>query len=183
MHIRNLVIAIAACTAPPLLCASEPPTVNFNGERLQMQKLERAPETYLLTPSCEPGQVCSNSLRIFLSHFHWGERELEASARVMMRTAEQRGKLVRAWVAKRTYSSPPQYFTVAVFRFADSVEARFTHYGLHDGYGRVLVYTHSTRGLQAEEEMSEWLTANIEAVQRAMLAFEPPSREAIGLPH
>ena len=79
-----------------------------------------------------------------------------------------------------TSDRPAEHLIAVVFARPDFVEAAFARFKLVDGKGFSFVYSHRIYGEKIGDEMSEWLKANGEKVEEALMEWKSiPSATAL----
>ena len=85
------------------------------------------------------------------------------------------GKVLRTNSVRATDERPAEHFIAVLFTRPDFVEAAFARFALVDGEGHSFVYSHRFYGSKAPEEMNEWLKANGEKTENALMSWNLPS--------
>jgi hypothetical protein len=103
-----------------------------------------------------------------------GEK-LAGTANAILGNYQRAGKVLRTNSVPATDGKPAEHFIAVMFNRPDFAEAAFARVKLHDGKGHSFVYSHRFYGTKAADEMGEWLKANGEKTEKALMDWEPPS--------
>jgi hypothetical protein len=90
------------------------------------------------------------------------------------------GKILRTNSVPATDKRPAEHFISVLFTRPDFAEAAFARFKLVDGKGYSFVYSHRLYGDKAGDEMSEWLKANGEKTEKALMDWNPPGSALSG---
>jgi hypothetical protein len=85
-----------------------------------------------------------------------------------------KGKILRTNSVPATDERPAEHFISVLFTRPDFTEAAFARFKLVDGKGHSFVYSHRVYGDKASDLMSEWLKANGEKTEKALMDWNPP---------
>jgi hypothetical protein len=81
-------------------------------------------------------------------------------------------KVLKTNSVPRTGARPAEHFIAVVFGRPDFIEVAFARFKLVDGKGFSFVYSHRIYGEKIGDQMSAWLGANGEAIERALLEWD-----------
>jgi len=104
-----------------------------------------------------------------------GEK-LAQTANAVLGNYQRAGKVLRTNSVAATDDRPAEHFIAVLFKRPDFLEAAFARIKLVDGKGHSFVYSHRFYGDKAPDEMNAWLKASGEKTEKALMAWEPPSR-------
>lgn len=99
------------------------------------------------------------------------EAQLASLAQGVRRNYQMAGNVLRAVTRPGTESSPTEHLLVAVMGNPQVLEAAFARFKVVDEVALVLVYSHRTYGPGAEPAMVQWLRANGQGVEDALMAW------------
>nr|WP_141105093.1 hypothetical protein [Chromobacterium sp. ASV5] len=99
-----------------------------------------------------------------------GEQLAEAANQVLG-NYQRAGKILRTDSRPRTAERPAEHLIAAVLGSPAFLEAAFARFVMVDGVGVVAVYSHRVYGKQAGPAMSEWLKANGQQVESALMSW------------
>jgi len=89
-------------------------------------------------------------------------------------------KVLKTDSVPRTADRPAEHFIAVVFGRPDFIEAAFARFKLVDGKGFSFVYSHRIYGEKIGNQMSAWLDANGEAVEKALMKWSSmPSPDSL----
>lgn len=80
-------------------------------------------------------------------------------------------KVLKTNSVPRKPDRPAEHFIAVVFGRPDFIEAAFARFKLVDGKGFSFVYSHRIYGEKIGDQMSAWLSANGEAVEKALMGW------------
>ena len=100
-----------------------------------------------------------------------GEQLADVANRVLG-NYQQHGKILRTDSKPRAADKPAEHLIVAALGDPNFIEAAFARLVLVNGVGNVVVYSHRVYGKAAGPAMSEWLKANGEQVEKALMAWD-----------
>lgn len=93
---------------------------------------------------------------------------------------KHKAKVLKTNSVPRTASRPAEHFIAVVFGRPDFIEVAFARFKLVDEKGCSFVYSHRIYGQKIGDEMSAWLRANGEAVEKALMDWSSyPSPDAL----
>ena len=84
---------------------------------------------------------------------------------------KHKAKVLKTNSVPRTAERPAEHFIAVFFGRPDFIEVAFARFKLVDGKGFSFVYSHRIYGEKIGEEMSAWLSANGEAVEKALMKW------------
>ena len=84
---------------------------------------------------------------------------------------KHKAKVLKTNSVPRTANRPAEHFIAVVFGRPDFIEVAFARFKLVDGKGFSFVYSHRIYGEKIGDEMSAWLSANGEAVEKALMEW------------
>jgi hypothetical protein len=89
-------------------------------------------------------------------------------------------KVLKTNSVPRTADQPAEHFIAVVFARQDFIEVAFARFKLVDGKGFSFVYSHRMYGEKIGDQMSAWLDANGEAVEKALMEWSSyPSPDSL----
>ena len=89
-------------------------------------------------------------------------------------------KVLKTNSVPRTANRPAEHFIAVVFGRPDFIEVAFARFKLVDGKGCSFVYSHRLYGEKIGDQMSAWLGANGEAVEKALMEWSSyPSPDSL----
>ena len=89
-------------------------------------------------------------------------------------------KVLKTNSVPRTAERPAEHFIAVVFGRPDFSEVAFARFKLVDGKGFSFVYSHRIYGEKIGDQMSAWLSANGEAVEKALMKWSSyPSPDSL----
>ena len=100
-----------------------------------------------------------------------GEKLAEIANKVLG-NYQRAGKILRTDSKTRKSGRPAEHLIVAVLGNAAFLEAVFARFVLIDDIGTVAVYSHRIYGKSVGQAMSEWLRANGQQIESALMATE-----------
>ena len=84
---------------------------------------------------------------------------------------KHQAKVLKTNSVPRTADRPAEHFIAVLFGRPDFIEVAFARFKLVDGKGFSFVYSHRLYGEKIGDEMSAWLSANGEAVEKALMKW------------
>ena len=102
---------------------------------------------------------------------HNGE-QLAALANSILSNYQRHGKIVRTDSKPRTPQRPAEHLIVAILGNPELLEAVFARIVLVEGVGEVAVYSHRIYGKEVGGLMAEWLKANGNSIEKALMAWD-----------
>ena len=81
-------------------------------------------------------------------------------------------KVLKTSSVPRTANRPAEHFIAVLFGRPDFIEVAFARFKLVDAKGFSFVYSHRIYGEKIGNEMSAWLSANGEAVEKALMKWD-----------
>ena len=103
-----------------------------------------------------------------------GEKMAGTANAVLGNYRSHDGKVLRTNSVPATDERPAEHFISVLFTRPDFTEAAFARFKLVDGKAHSFVYSHRVYGDKASDEMSEWLKANGEKTENALMDWNPP---------
>ena len=89
-------------------------------------------------------------------------------------------KVLKTNSVPRTANRPAEHFIAVVFGRPDFIEVAFARFKVVDEKGFSFVYSHSIYGEKIGDQMSAWLSANGEAVEKALMEWSSfPSPDSL----
>lgn len=93
---------------------------------------------------------------------------------------KHQAKVLKTSSVPRTADRPAEHFIAVVFGRPDFIEVAFARFKLVEQKGFSFVYSHRIYGEKIGDEMSAWLRANGEAVEKALMEWSSyPSPESL----
>ena len=86
-----------------------------------------------------------------------------------------KGKILRTNSLPATDEREAEHFISVLFTGPDFSEAAFARFKLVDGKGYSFVYSHRFYGDKAADQMGDWLKANGEKTEKALMDWDPPA--------
>ena len=80
-------------------------------------------------------------------------------------------KVLKTNSVPRTANRPAEHFIAVVFGRPNFIEVAFARFTLVDGKGFSCIYSHRIYGEKIGDQMSAWLSANGEAVEKALMEW------------
>lgn len=94
---------------------------------------------------------------------------------------KHQAKVLKTNSVPRTADRPAEHFIAVVFGRPDFIEVAFARFKLVDEQGFSFVYSHRIYGEKIGDEMSAWLLANGEGVEKALMEWSSyPSPDSLG---
>lgn len=94
----------------------------------------------------------------------------------------ENGHVLRTKSLPASLGRTGEHLIVVYFKQPTFVEVGFARFTLHDGGGASLVYGHRIYGEEVDQEMADWLEANGEQIEEALMAWnEAPSPSELEL--
>lgn len=88
-------------------------------------------------------------------------------------------KVLKTSSVPRTADRPAEHLIAVVFGRPKFIEVAFARFKLVDGNGFSFVYSHRIYGEKVGDQMSAWLGANGEAVEKALMEWSSPPSAAL----
>lgn len=89
-------------------------------------------------------------------------------------------KVLKTNSVPRTANRPAEHFIAVVFGRPDFIEVAFARFKLVDEKGFSFIYSHRIYGEKIGDQMSAWLSANGEAVEKALMEWSSfPSPDSL----
>lgn len=106
---------------------------------------------------------------------------LAATANAVLENYKKhQAKVLKTNSVPRTASRPAEHFIAVVFGRPDFIEVAFARFKLVDEKGFSFVYSHRVYGEKIGDEMSAWLAANGDAVEKALMKWSSyPSPDSL----
>ena len=106
---------------------------------------------------------------------------LAATANAVLENYKKhQAKVLKTNSVPRTASRPAEHFIAVVFGRPDFIEVAFARFKLVEEKGFSFVYSHRIYGEKIGDEMSAWLAANGEAVEKALMEWRSyPSPDSL----
>jgi hypothetical protein len=109
-----------------------------------------------------------------------GEKLAGAANAVLTNYKRAKGKILKTSSVPAGDNKPAEHFIAVGFTRPGFAEAAFARFKLIDGKGRSFVYSHRLYGDKAADQMNEWLKANGEEIENALLDWNPPASALAG---
>jgi hypothetical protein len=109
-----------------------------------------------------------------------GEKMAGTANAVLGNYRIHKGKILRTNSVPATAERPAEHFISVLFTRPDFAEAAFARFKLVDGKGYSFVYSHRVYGDKAADEMNEWVKANGERIEKALMDWNPPASALSG---
>ena len=100
-----------------------------------------------------------------------GERLAATANAVLENYKKAQAKVLKTRSVPRTKDRPAEHLIAVVFARPNFIEAAFARFKLVDGKGFSFVYSHRIYGEKIGDEMSAWLKANGEEVEKALMEW------------
>jgi hypothetical protein len=100
-----------------------------------------------------------------------GDSLAAAANAVLENYKKAKAKVLKTNSVPRTASRPAEHFIAVVFGRPDFIEVAFARFKLVDEKGFSFVYSHRIYGEKIGDQMSAWLGANGEAVEKALMEW------------
>lgn len=100
-----------------------------------------------------------------------GEALAKSANSVLETYMANQAMVVRTDSVPRTPTKPAEHLIVVLFPRKEFIEVAFTRFLLDKEVGASLVYSHRIYSAKAGDAMSEWLKANGERIERALMAI------------
>lgn len=108
-----------------------------------------------------------------------GEQLAEVANRVLG-NYQRAGKILRTASQPRTPDRPAEHLAVAALGRPEFLELAFARMLLHEGVGMVVVVSHRVYGKSVGPVAAEWLQANGQAIEQALMSWgQIPSAAAL----
>ena len=104
-----------------------------------------------------------------------GVKMAGAANAVLENYKRARARTLKTSSVPATDNEPAEHFMAVLFSRPDFQEAAFARFKLIDGEGHSFVYSHRMYGDKSADEMNEWLKANGEKVENALLDWDLPA--------
>lgn len=98
--------------------------------------------------------------------------QLAVVANSVLANYQRHGKILQTRSTPRTATQPAEHLIVAVLGTPELLEATFARCLLSDGGGLVAVYSHRVYGKAVGPAMSQWLAANGQQVEQALMGWK-----------
>lgn len=98
--------------------------------------------------------------------------QLALLANRVLSAYQRAGKVLRTDSRPRTPDRPAEHLAVVVLGTPKFLEAVFARFVLNDGVGTAVLYARRVYGSPAGQEMGEWLRANGQQVEQALMAWD-----------
>ena len=107
--------------------------------------------------------------------------DLAATANAVLENYKKHeAKVLKTNSVPRTADRPAEHFIAVVFGRPDFIEVAFARFKLVEGKGFSFVYSHRIYGEKIGDQMSAWLGANGEAVEKALMKWSSmPSPDSL----
>jgi hypothetical protein len=100
-----------------------------------------------------------------------GERLAATANAVLENYKNHQAKVLKTRSVPRTADRPAEHLIAVVFTRPSFIEVAFARFKLMDGKGCSLVYSHRIYGGKIGDQMSAWLTANGEEIEKALMEW------------
>lgn len=117
----------------------------------------------------------TNMLTINLHRAATGGEQLAEVANRIVGNYRQHGRIVKTASKPATPGAPAEHLIVAIFGRPAVLEAAFTRIHLVNGTGFATTYSRRVYGENAGPAMSEWLAAQGQATETALMAWSDPA--------
>ena len=104
-----------------------------------------------------------------------GEKMAATANAVLANYKRAKGKILKTRSVPANEKEPAEHFIAVSFSRPDFQEAAFARFKLLDGQGHSFVYSHRFYGDKAADQMNEWLKANGEKIENALLDWHLPA--------
>ena len=104
-----------------------------------------------------------------------GEKMAGTANAVLGRYKSAKGKVLKTSSVPASDERPAEHFIAVLFSRPNFQEAAFARFKLVDGKAHSFVYSHRIYGDKAADQMNEWLRANGEKVESALMEWNPPA--------
>ena len=109
-----------------------------------------------------------------------GEGLASTANAVLENYKKHQAKVLKTNSVPRTANRPAEHFIAVVFGRPDFIEVTFARFKLVEEKGFSFVYSHRIYGEKIGDQMSAWLEANGEAVEKALMQWNSyPSPDAL----
>ena len=99
--------------------------------------------------------------------------DLAGNANSVLETYKAHGAVVVSTNSvPRTEDRPAEHLVVVLFPRPDFIEASFARFKLQDGKGVSIVYSHRIYDKKAGDAMNQWLKANGQAKEKALMSLK-----------
>lgn len=109
-----------------------------------------------------------------------GERLAATANAVLENYKKHQARVLKTRSVPRATDRPAEHLIAVVFTRQNFIEAAFARFKLVDGKGFSFVYSYRIYGEDMDDEMSAWLRANGEEVEKALMEWNSmPSRTSL----
>jgi hypothetical protein len=109
-----------------------------------------------------------------------GESLAATANAVLENYKKHQAKVLKTNSVPRTADRPAEHFIAVVFGRPDFIEVAFARFKLVEEKGFSFVYSHRIYGEKIGDQMSAWLSANGEAVEKALMEWSSyPSADSL----
>lgn len=171
-------LAAALASGPAFSQSKAPPSARPGLQFDNLLYLHRwsKDDQYEFTPEAEPDLKRWTNMVTINRHraARNGEQLAEVANRVLG-NYRQHGRIIKAASKPATASQPAEHMIVVNFVRPDFIEMAFTRLALVNGAGFVLTYSRRVYGQAAGSQMSDWLNANGNRVEKALVGWSDPA--------
>lgn len=100
-----------------------------------------------------------------------GERLAATANTVFENYKSHQAKVLKTRSVPRTADRPAEHLIAVVFTRPNFIEVAFARFKLMDGKGCSFVYSHRVYGEKIGDQMSAWLSANGEEIEKALMEW------------
>lgn len=100
-----------------------------------------------------------------------GERLAATANAVLENYKSHQAKVLKTRSLPRTADGPAEHLIAVVFTRPNFIEVAFARFKLVDGKGCSFVYSHRVYGEKIGDQMSAWLSANGEDIEKALMEW------------
>jgi hypothetical protein len=100
-----------------------------------------------------------------------GERLAATANAVLENYKRHQATVLKTRSIPRTADRPAEHFIAVLFTRPNFIEAAFARFKMVDGKGCSVVYSHRIYGEKIEDQMSAWLSANGQEIEKALMEW------------
>jgi hypothetical protein len=100
-----------------------------------------------------------------------GERLAATANAVLENYKSHQAKVLKTSSVPRTAERPAEHLIAVMFTRPNFIEVAFARFKLVDGKGCSFVYSHRLYGEKIGDQMSAWLSANGEEIEKALMEW------------
>lgn len=160
-----------ATRAPATTQTQSAASLNFNGARY-LHRWSDSTQAEFTPAGQEDLSKWQDMITVVTNAGARDGEQLAGLAEAVLARYKQAGKIIKTDSKPRTPQSPAEHLIVAVLPGKGFVETVFARIKLIDDTGTIAIYAHRVYGENAANDFGAWLTANGEATERAVMAWD-----------